>query len=162
MGQGCNNGRTWRFYFPWFTPLCHQQPEACWEWPLHHHDDLWPSNQLSVQTLQRCNRWRASGCQMEKWYLSRWAYRWAATPENPWNGMKFNETSRLESLAKLPDFLMENEESWSPVKLCDGGGGGSRTRVLQSFHSGRYKFSRNLDVFSGGIGNRPPHSGTPP
>ena len=44
----------------------------------------------------------------------------------------------------------------------DGGGGGSRTRVLQSFHSGRYKFSRNLDVFSGGIGNRPPHSGTPP
>ena len=40
-----------------------------------------------------------------------WAHRWAATPENPGNGMKLNERGRLGSLAKLPDFLMENEES---------------------------------------------------
>lgn len=44
----------------------------------------------------------------------------------------------------------------------NGGGGGSRTRVLRSFHAGFYKFSRKLYVFSGGFGIRPPHSGTPP
>ena len=44
----------------------------------------------------------------------------------------------------------------------NGGGGGSRTRVLRSFHAGFYKFSRKLYVFSGGFGIRPSHSGTPP
>ena len=140
MGQGCNNGRTWRFYFPWFTPLCHQQPEAGRKRSLHHHDDLWAPNHLSVQTLQCGYWWRTSGGEMENRKACWWAHRWAATPENPWNGMKFNETSRLESLAKLPDFLMENEESWSPVKSGNGGGGGSRTRnpwrtLLKSFNS---------------------------
>ena len=43
-----------------------------------------------------------------------------------------------------------------------GGGGGSRTRVLLSFHQGIYKLSRNICVFSGHVGNRPPQSGTPP
>ena len=44
----------------------------------------------------------------------------------------------------------------------DGGGGGSRTRVLLSFHQGIYKLSRNIYVFSEHVGNRPPQSGTPP
>ena len=48
------------------------------------------------------------------------------------------------------------------LRIRSGGGGGSRTRVLRSFHAGFYKFSRKLYVFSGGFGIRPPHSGTPP
>ena len=76
---------------------------------------------------------------------------------------KYQDLSHLNCPIDIFSILYKPSiTSLSQTVQCCGGGGGSRTRVLRSFHADFYKFSRKLYVFSGGFGIRPPHSGTPP